>query len=61
MWLYFNQVTTNDKYVQVVKSQAKGPISLMANVWPCIVPVDYLSGLATLTPPRKTATDTHIH
>ena len=23
-----------------------GPISLMANVWPCIVPVDYLSGLA---------------
>ena len=22
------------------------PISLMANVWPCIVPVDYLSGLA---------------
>ena len=20
-----------------------GPISLMANVWPCIVPVDYLS------------------
>ena len=21
-----------------------GPISLMANVWPCIVPVDYLSG-----------------
>ena len=26
-----------------------GPISLMANVWPCIVPVDYLSGLALLT------------
>ena len=24
-----------------------GPISLMANVWPCIVPVDYLSGLAS--------------
>ena len=23
-----------------------GPISLMANIWPCIVPVDYLSGLA---------------
>jgi len=23
-----------------------GSISLMANVWPCIVPVDYLSGLA---------------
>ena len=23
-----------------------GPISLMANLWPCIVPVDYLSGLA---------------
>ena len=23
-----------------------GPISLIANVWPCIVPVDYLSGLA---------------
>ena len=23
-----------------------GPISLMANVWPCIVPVDYLSNLA---------------
>ena len=23
-----------------------GPISLMANVWPCVVPVDYLSGLA---------------
>jgi len=23
-----------------------GPISLEANVWPCIVPVDYLSGLA---------------
>ena len=23
-----------------------GPISLMANVWPCTVPVDYLSGLA---------------
>ena len=23
-----------------------GPISLMANVWPCIVSVDYLSGLA---------------
>ena len=23
-----------------------GPISLMANVWLCIVPVDYLSGLA---------------
>ena len=23
-----------------------GPISLMANVWPCIVPVDYLTGLA---------------
>ena len=23
-----------------------GPISLMGNVWPCIVPVDYLSGLA---------------
>ena len=23
-----------------------GPISLLANVWPCIVPVDYLSGLA---------------
>jgi len=25
-----------------------GPVSLMANVWPCIVPVDYLSGLVTL-------------
>ena len=24
-----------------------GPVSLMANVWPCIVPVDYLSGLVT--------------
>ena len=23
-----------------------GPISIMANVWPCIVPVDYVSGLA---------------
>jgi len=23
-----------------------GPISLMVNVWPCINPVDYLSGLA---------------
>ena len=23
-----------------------GPISLMANVWPCKVPVHYLSGLA---------------
>ena len=23
-----------------------GPISLMANVWSCIVPVDHLSGLA---------------
>ena len=23
-----------------------GPISLMANVWPCIVLVDYLSGLS---------------
>ena len=23
-----------------------GPISLMANFWPCIVPVNYLSGLA---------------
>ena len=22
-----------------------GPISLMTNIWPCIVPVDYLSGL----------------
>ena len=23
-----------------------GPILLMANVWPCLVPVDYLSGIA---------------
>ena len=32
--------------VNVKSCVTVGPISLMANVWPCIVPVDHLSGLA---------------
>ena len=47
-------IFTKYKYLRVkiaslanVKSSITvGLISLMANVWPCIVPVDYLSGLA---------------
>ena len=32
--------------VNVKSCVTVGPISLMANVWPYIIPVDYLSGLA---------------
>ena len=32
--------------VNVKSCVTMDPISFMANVWPCIVPVDYLSGLA---------------
>ena len=35
-----------DSLANVKSCITVGPISLMENVWPCIVPVDYLSGLA---------------